>query len=139
MSPRSLLMESIAVLCGAAIGLLVVNALHWLFADGDFFALTVSLGRAALAIVTVALYAVWYRLLPQTPAALAAFFTGVLLPTVIVLFSYDVPLATTTVLLLYTAFSVVSLLTYRFVLSNAAVREAVSEAAPGGGGSFPPQ
>lgn len=131
MSPRLVLMEAIAVLCGAVIGLLAVNALHWLFADGDFLGLTVSLGRFALVIVTVAIFAVWYRYLPQTPAALASFFTGVLLPSAIVLFSYDAPLATTTVLLLYTAFSIVALLTYRFVLANAAVENVAAEVAGG--------
>ncbi|GGE08708.1 hypothetical protein GCM10011390_29740 [Aureimonas endophytica] len=132
MSARLVLMEAIAVLCGAVIGLLVVNLLHWLFADGDFIALTVSLGRFALAIVTVAIFAVFYHYLPQTPAALASFFVGILLPSVIVLFSYDVPLATTTVLLLYTGFSLVALLTYRFVLANSAVRQAATEMAGGG-------
>ncbi len=127
MSSRLILLEAIAVLCGAVIGLLAVNLLHWLFVDGDFIALTVNAGRFALAIVTVAIFAVWYRYLPQTPAALASFFTGVLLPSVIVLFTFDAPLETTTVLLLYAAFSVVALLTYRFVLRNAATRAVAAE------------
>ncbi|WP_152046923.1 hypothetical protein [Aureimonas psammosilenae] len=134
MSARLVLMETIAVLCGAVIGLLFVNLLHWLFADGDFIALTVSLGRFALAIITVAIFAVWYHYLPQTPAALASFFTGILLPAVIVMFSYDVPLTAPTVFLLYTGFSLVALLTYRFVLANSAVRQAASEVASGGEG-----
>ncbi|KAB0677788.1 hypothetical protein [Aureimonas leprariae] len=127
MSPRLVLMETIAVVCGAVIGLLVVNLLHWLFANGSFVALTVSFGRIVTALVTVAIFAVWYHYLPQTPAALASFFTGLVLPSVIVLFSYDVPLQATTVLILYTVFSIVALLTYRFVLANAAVRKLTSE------------
>lgn len=129
MSPRLVLAEAIAVLCGAVIGLLVVNALHWLFADGDFVALTIAPGRIVLALVTVALFAVWYHYLPQTPAALASFFTGVALPVVIVRFSSDLPLGATTAVLLYAAFAVVALLTYRFVLANGAVRRVSSEAA----------
>jgi hypothetical protein len=137
MSPRLVLMEAIAVLCGAVIGLLVVNVLHWLFADGSFVALTVSFGRIVTALVTVAIFAVLYHYLPPTPAALASFFVGIILPSVIVLFSYDAPLTTSTVLVLYTVFSIVALLTYRFVLANAAVRRLASDVPSASGNHLP--
>lgn len=127
MSPRMIVLEVIAVVAGAIIGLLVVDFFHWLFADGAFFALLASLGRLVVALVTVGLFAFYYRSMPPTPAALASFFTGVGLPAVLDKFGFDSPLSWGTLLFLYAIFAVVALFTYRFVHANAAVRRVAGE------------
>jgi len=127
MSPRMLVLEIIAVVAGAIIGLLVVDFFHWLFANGAFFALLSSLGRIVVALVTVGLFAFYYRSMPPTPAALASFFTGVGLPAILDKFGFDSPLSWGTLLFLYAIFAVVALFTYRFVHANAAVRRVAGE------------
>ncbi|HEY9058420.1 MAG TPA: hypothetical protein VIN77_14815 [Aurantimonas sp.] len=133
MSPRMIVLETIAVVAGAIIGLLVVDFFHWLFADGAFFALVSSLGRIVVALVTVGLFAFYYRSMPPTAAALASFFTGVGLPAILDKFGFDSPLSWGTLLFLYAIFAVVALFTYRFVHANAAVRRVTGEIAPGDG------
>ena len=127
MSPRMIVLEVIAVVAGAIIGLLVVDFFHWLFANGAFFALLSSLGRIVVALITVGLFAFYYRSMPPTPAALASFFTGVGLPAILDKFGFDSPLSWGTLLFLYAIFAVVTLFTYRFVHANAAVRRVAGE------------
>lgn len=127
MAPRMIVLEAIAVVAGAIIGLLVVDVFHWLFADSTFFAMISSLGRTIVVLVTVGLFAFYYRSMPPTPAALASFFTGVGLPAVLDKFGFDSPLSWGTLLFLYAIFAVVALFTYRFVHANTAVRRAVGQ------------
>ena len=57
MSARMTVLEVIAVVAGAVIGLLALDFASWLFADTSFFALLASPGRILVALVTVGLFA----------------------------------------------------------------------------------
>lgn len=72
-----------------------------------------------MALVTVGLFAFYYRSMSQTPAALASFFTGVGLPAILDRFGFDTLLPWGTLLVLYVVFAIVALLTYRFVHATA--------------------
>ncbi len=119
MSARMTVLEVIAVVAGAVIGLLALDFASWLFADTSFFALLASPGRIVVALVTVGLFAFYYRSMSQTPAALASFFTGVGLPAILDRFGFDSLLPWGTLLVLYVVFAIVALLIYRFVHATA--------------------
>lgn len=127
MSPRQFVLEVIAVVAGAVIGTLVVDVLSFVFADGAVFSMLASLGRLLIALVTVGLFAFYYRSMPPTPAALASFFTGVGLPAVIEKFGFDTLLSWGTILFLYAIFSLVALFTYRFVHASGTVRKVAAD------------
>ncbi|WP_102960397.1 hypothetical protein [Mangrovicella endophytica] len=120
--PRTIAVEAIAVLAGAVIGTLLLDILNWLFFDGPFLGLVTSPGHLVVALITVGIYAFYYRSLPPTPAALAAFFTGVILPAVLHRYAFDSVLGWGGLLFLYVLFSLASLFTYRFVHANGFVR-----------------
>ncbi|MEF2073896.1 hypothetical protein [Consotaella aegiceratis] len=128
MSPRMIILESIAVLVGAVIGKLVGDVAAWLFVGESLFMLLASVGRYLVALITVALFAVLYAKLPPTPAALASFFVGVLVPALFAKIALGTLASWPAALLLGVVFSLVALLTYRLVHANARVRSLAAEA-----------
>ncbi|MEF2553275.1 hypothetical protein VQ042_18240 [Aurantimonas sp. A2-1-M11] len=129
MSARMTVLEVIAVVAGAVIGLLALDFASWLFADTGFLTLLASPGRIVVALVTVGLFAFYYRSMSQTPAALASFFTGVGLPALIDRFGFDSLLSWGSLLFLYVVFAIVALLTYRFVHATALARSVAEDIA----------
>lgn len=127
MSARTIAIEVIAVLAGAIIGILVDDILSWLFAGESFALLTSSLSRYILALITVAIFAVLYAKLPPTPAALASFFVGVFLPTIMEKVAFGDVASWPMILFLNIVFALVALLTYRLVHANGAVRKVASD------------
>ncbi|MCW4113383.1 hypothetical protein NPA31_000225 [Aurantimonas sp. MSK8Z-1] len=129
MSPRQIVLEVIAVLSGAILALLVTALIAWIFAGSDFFAIAASIGRLLTALVTVALFAVLYAYLPPTPAALASFFIGILLPAVLARYAFDDGTGWAGVLIEHIVFSLVALLTYRWVHAKGTARTLAAEVA----------
>ena len=129
MSPRKILIETIAVIAGAVIGLIVFDIVGWLFAGTGFLALLSSVPRIVVAVIAVALFAVYYNTMPATPAALASFFTGVGLPALVERFAFGSILTWGTLLFLFAVFALVALFTYRFVHANGTVRSVAGDMA----------
>lgn len=119
---RFTVVEAIAVVAGAIIGLLATALFGWLFLSILFGAVAASVGYWVLALVTVAIFAALYAYLPGTPATLASLAVGILLPTLIVRFSFDAPQAIGTLLLLHLVFALVALSVYRFVHAGGLAR-----------------
>lgn len=122
MSARMIVLEAIAVIVGAVIGLLVVDAFAWAFFNTAVFGMVASIGRWIVILFTVALFAFYYRQMPPTAAAIASFFTGVGLPFVAEKIVFGSSLPMSSLLFLFVVFAVVALFTYRFVHANGAVR-----------------
>ncbi|WP_062011996.1 hypothetical protein [Aureimonas sp. AU4] len=112
---RFTVVEFIAVVAGAIIGLLATALFGWLFVSIGFGTVAASAGYYVLALVTVAIFSGLYAYLPGTPATLASLAVGILLPTLIVRFSFDAPQPLGTLLLLHLVFALVALSVYRFV------------------------
>lgn len=127
MSPRQMTIEAIAVLVGAVVGLIVVDLIAWLFFNTAFLGILASPGRWIIILLTVALFAYYYRSLPPTGAAIASFFTGVALPLIAekIVFGSSLPVAS--LLFLYVLFALAALFTYRFVHANGTVRGIADE------------
>ncbi|BDA82527.1 hypothetical protein Sa4125_00690 [Aureimonas sp. SA4125] len=119
MNIRLIFLEAIGVICGAVIGVLVFLILAWLFA-GDYLALVDGFGGMAVAVVASVIFAVFYHYLSQTPAALASFFVGFVLP--VLAGAVLIGNAATTIgpLLAVFGFALSSLLVYRFVFTRVA-------------------
>ncbi|MCE7030253.1 hypothetical protein [Jiella avicenniae] len=115
MPARLLVLDVIAVLAGAIVGLFVIDILGWVLFALSVTGLVASIGRWIIILVTVGLFAFYYRVLPTTGAAIASFFTGVIVPLVAEKLVFGSSLPTTSLLFLYVVFSVVALFTYRFV------------------------
>lgn len=129
MSPKSILVETIAVAAGAIIGTLVAGFFAWLFAGVPFSTAMFSGREYVLALVVVVLFAVFYAKLPATPAVLASLGLGILLPTIIDRFAFGSSLSWTMLLFLNLVFAVAALSTYRFVHANGTVRDVARQAA----------
>jgi len=114
--------ELIAVVAGAFIGILATALFGWLFLSILFGTIAASVGYYVLALVTVGAFAVLYAYLPGTPATLASLAVGILLPTLIVRFSFDAPQTLGTLLLLHLVFALVALSVYRFVHAGGLAR-----------------
>ena len=115
MSSRLTVLDVIAVLAGAVIGLFVIDILGWVLFNLSITGMVASIGRWIIVLLTVGLFAFYYRALPPTGAAIASFFTGVVVPLVAEKIVFGSSLPTTSLLFLYVVFSVVALFTYRFV------------------------
>lgn len=115
MSLKALLVECISVLAGGVIGTVVTALAAWLFAHADLVSMLASPGRYVLGIVTVAVFAVFYDLIPKTPATLASLGVGIVLPTLVGRFAFDASLPWPTLFALGLVFALVALSTYRFV------------------------
>ncbi|MCB8840737.1 hypothetical protein [Aurantimonas sp. VKM B-3413] len=122
MTTRLIVLDAISVLAGAVIALFVVDVIAWIFLGTAIAGMVASLGRWVIILLTVALFAVYYRVLPTTAAALASFFTGVVLPLVAEKLIFGSSLPTTSLLFLYVVFAVVALFVYRFVRAGAPAR-----------------
>ncbi|ORE92343.1 hypothetical protein [Aurantimonas sp. 22II-16-19i] len=122
MPARLIVLDIIAVLAGAVVGLFVVDILAWLLFDTSVSGMVASVGRWIIVLVAVGLFAVYYRMLPPTGAAIASFFTGVVVPLVAEKIVFGSSLPTTSLLFLYVVFAVVALFTYRFVRAGKPVR-----------------
>ena len=127
MSARLTVLEIIAVIAGAVIGLLVVDVIAWAFFNTAMFGMVASIGRWIVVLFTVALFAFYYRQMPPTAAAIASFFTGVGLPLIAEKIVFGSSLPMSSLLFLFVVFAVAALFTYRFVHANAAIREIASE------------
>lgn len=115
MPARLIVLDVIAVLAGAIVGLFVVDILGWVLFSLSVTGMVASIGRWIIILLTVGLFAVYYRVLPPTGAAIASIFTGVIVPLVAEKLVFGSSLPTTSLLFLYVVFSVVALFTYRFV------------------------
>ena len=115
MPARLIILDVIAVLAGAIVGLFVVDILGWVLFSLSVTGMIASIGRWIIVLLTVGLFVFYYRLLPPTGAAIASFFTGVVVPLVAEKIVFGSSLPTTSLLFLYVVFSVVALFTYRFV------------------------
>ncbi|MBP0616278.1 hypothetical protein [Jiella mangrovi] len=115
MQTRLLVLDIIAVLAGAIVGLFVVDILGWVLFNLSVTGMVASIGRWIIVLLTVGLFAFYYRVLPATGAAIASFFTGVVVPLVAEKIVFGSSLSTTSLTFLYVVFSVVALFTYRFV------------------------
>ncbi|NDW04566.1 hypothetical protein [Jiella pacifica] len=115
MPARLIVLDVIAVLAGAIVGLFVVDILGWVLFSLSVTGMIASIGRWIIVLLTVGLFVFYYRLLPPTGAAIASFFTGVVVPLVAEKIVFGSSLPTTSLLFLYVVFSVVALFTYRFV------------------------
>lgn len=115
MPARLIVLDVIAVLAGAIVGLFVVDILGWVLFNLSVTGMVASIGRWIIILLTVGLFAFYYRVLPPTGAAIASFFTGVVVPLVAEKLVFGSSLPTTSLLFLYVVFSVVALFTYRFV------------------------
>ena len=115
MSSRLTVLDVIAVLAGAVIGLFVIDILGWVLFNLSITGMVASIGRWIIVLLTVGLFAFYYRVLPPTGAAIASFVTGVVVPLVAEKIVFGSSLPTTSLLFLYVVFSVVALFTYRFV------------------------
>jgi hypothetical protein len=121
MTAKLIFLEAIAVVCGAIIGALVFLAAHWLLVNGEVS--TGGLSGAIVALVTVIIFAVYYHYLSQTPAALASFFTGFLLPAIAAGIVIGSAATTAGALVAYGVFSLTALLVYRFVFASISGRD----------------
>ncbi|WP_182084098.1 hypothetical protein [Aureimonas sp. ME7] len=121
---RFVVVEAIAVLAGAIIGLLVAAVFGWLFLSVIFGSIAAAPGYYILALVTVLVFAVLYHRLPGTPAALASLAVGILLPTVIARFAFDRVEPLGSLVLLHLVFALVALSVYRFVHASGLVQRA---------------
>jgi hypothetical protein len=119
MSARLFFLEAIGVVCGAVIGALVFLTLAWLFAS-DYLALVGTFGGIAVALVVSVIFAVFYHHMSQTPAALASFFAGFLLPVLVGVILIGNLATTLGPLVAVFGFSVAALLVYRFVFARIA-------------------
>lgn len=124
---RFTIVEAIAVLAGAVIGVLVEALFGWLFLSVAFASLAAAPGVYVLALVTVALFAVLYAKLPGTPATLASLAVGILLPFLVLRFGFDRTETTATLLTLTLVFALASLSVYRFVHASGLVRRASAD------------
>ncbi len=115
MSSRILALDVIAVLAGAIVGLFVIDIFGWVLFNLSVTGLVASIGRWIIVLLTVGLFAFYYRALPPTGAAIASFFTGVIVPLAAEKLVFGSSLPTTSLLFLFAVFSVVALFTYRFV------------------------
>jgi len=79
--------------------------------------------RNVVALVTVIIFAVYYHYLSQTPAALASFFTGFLLPAIAAGIFIGSAATTAGALVAYGVFSLTALLVYRFVFASISGRD----------------
>ncbi len=129
MFARMTVLESIAVIVGAVIGLLVVDVIAWAFFNTAIFGMVASIGRWIVILFTVALFAFYYRQMPPTAAAIASFFTGVGLPFIAEKIVFGSSLPMSSILFLFVVFAVVALFTYRFVHANAALRAVATDIA----------
>ena len=129
MSARMIVLETIAVIVGAVIGLLVVDIFAWAFFNTAIFGMVASIGRWIVILFTVALFAFYYRQMPPTAAAIASFFTGVGLPLIAekIIFGSSLPMGS--LLFLFVVFAVVALFTYRFAHANAVVGTVANDVA----------
>ena len=128
MPARLIVLDIIAVLAGAVVGLFVVDILAWLLFNTSVSGMVASIGRWIIVLLTVGLFAVYYRMLPPTGAAIASFFTGVVVPLVTEKIVFGSSLPTTSLLFLYVVFAVVALFTYRFVRAGGRGRNDASKA-----------
>ena len=129
MSIRLIFLEAIGVVCGAVIGALVFLVLAWLFA-GDYLAMVGTFSGIAVAVVVTVIFAVFYHYMPQTPAALASFFVGFLLPVLIGAIVIGNLATTFGPLVAVFGFAVSALLVYRFVFTKIAGIGAGRDAIP---------
>jgi O-antigen/teichoic acid export membrane protein len=129
MSIRMIFLEVIGVVCGAVIGALVFLLLAWLFAS-DYLALVGGFGGIAVAAVVSVIYAVFYHYMSQTPAALASFFAGFLLPVLAGAVLIGSLATTLGPLVAVFGFAVSALLVYRFVFTRIAGIAAGRDTAP---------
>ncbi|MEX6507052.1 hypothetical protein [Jiella sp. M17.18] len=136
MSVRLTVIDAIAVLAGAIIGLIVADIVAWAFFNTAFLGMVSSLGRWIIVLITVVLFAVYYRVLPPTGAAIAAFFTGIFLPLVAEKIVLGSSLPFNSLLVVFAVFSLVALFTYRFVHANGVVRDVAGELGRGGNDRF---
>ncbi len=130
MSSRLLALDVIAVLAGAIVGLFVIDILGWVLFNLSVTGLVASIGRWIIILLTVGLFAFYYRVLPPTGAAIASFFTGVIVPLVAEKLIFGSSLPTTSLLFLFVVFSVVALFTYRFVRAGGKASLSQSESRP---------
>ena len=130
MSSRLLALDVIAVLAGAIVGLFVIDILGWVLFNLSVTGLVASIGRWIIILLTVGLFAFYYRVLPPTGAAIASFFTGVIVPLVAEKLVFGSSLPTTSLLFLFVVFSVVALFTYRFVRAGGKASLSQSESRP---------
>jgi hypothetical protein len=121
MTAKLFFLEAIAVVSGAIIGALVFLVAHWLLVNGAVS--TGGLSGVIVALVTVIIFAVYYHYLSQTPAALASFFTGFLLPAIAAGIVIGGEATTAGALIAYGVFSLASLLIYRFVFASISGRD----------------
>ena len=128
MSPRKILIEAIAVIAGAVIGLIVFDVVGWLFAGTGFLALISSVPRIVVAVIAIVAFAFYYNTMPATPAAIASLFTGIALPALVERFAFGSILSWGMLLFLFAVFALVALFTYRFVHANGTVRAVADEA-----------
>ncbi|MAU96265.1 MAG: hypothetical protein CMP81_10300 [Fulvimarina sp.] len=128
MPARLIVLDIIAVLAGAVVGLFVVDILAWLLFNTSVSGMVASIGRWIIVLLTVGLFAVYYRMLPPTGAAIASFFTGVVVPLVTEKIVFGSSLPTTSLLFLYVVFAVVALFTYRFVRAGGRGRNDAAKA-----------
>ena len=70
MPARLIVLDIIAVLAGAVVGLFVVDILAWLLFNTSVSGMVASIGRWIIVLLTVGLFAVYYRMLPPTGAAI---------------------------------------------------------------------
>jgi hypothetical protein len=119
---RRIVLEIIAVLAGAVIGTLVAGFCAWLFAGVPFVTAMFSARDYVLALVVVAIFAVFYAQMAATPAVLASLALGIALPTIVDRFAFGSTLAFTTLILVNLVFAVAALSAYRFVHANAQAR-----------------
>lgn len=129
MNPKYFVLEVIAVIAGAIIGVLVAGFLAWLFAAVPFATAMFTMRDYILALVVVAIFAMFYAKLDGTPAVLASLALGIVLPTIVERFAFGSTFSWLTLLLLNLAFAVAALSTYRFVHANGTVREVAGKAA----------
>ena len=127
MPARLIVLDIIAVLAGAVVGLFVVDILAWLLFNTSVSGMVASIGRWIIVLLTVGLFAVYYRMLPPTGAAIASFFTGVVVPLVTEKIVFGSSLPTASLLFLYVVFSVVALFTYRFVRAGGKASASANE------------